>query len=114
MACCEDGKLYPPGVEERTAADVQRVGSLAHKSCEGRIDLAASAGLEDLDSQPYGTSSRFHVSQRRLGARRISRIDKHGNASCSGHQLAQEFKPLCRHLIIENIGPPVSPAAARA
>src|SRR5262245_26906824 len=42
MACCEDGKLYPSGVEERAAADVQRVGSLAHKSCEGRIDLATS------------------------------------------------------------------------
>ena len=67
MARCQDGKLYPPGVEERAAADVQRVGSLAHKSCEGRIDLAAGAGLEDLDLQPHGTSSRFHVSQCRLG-----------------------------------------------
>ena len=102
-ARCQDGKLYPPGVEEEAAADVQRVGSLADKSCEGRIDLAAAAGLDDPDLQPHGTSSRFHVSQYRFGAQAISRIDKHGNASCSGHQLAQEFKPLCHQLVIENI-----------
>src|SRR6516165_2645521 len=66
-------------------------------------DLAAAAGLDDPDLQPHGTSSRFHVSQYRFGAQAISRIDKHGNASCSGHQLAQEFKPLCHQLVIENI-----------
>ena len=34
------------------------------KRCEGRIDLAAGAGVEDLDLQPDGASSRFHVSSR--------------------------------------------------
>ena len=38
----------------------------AHKSCEGRIDLTASAGVEHLDLQPHGAGSRCHVSQRSL------------------------------------------------
>jgi hypothetical protein len=49
------------------AADQKRVGPLAHKRCEGRFDLAAVAGVEDLDLQPDGGSSRFHISQGVLG-----------------------------------------------
>ena len=45
-------------MEEGVAADEERVGPLAHKSCEGRIDLAAGAGVEDLDLQPHGAGSR--------------------------------------------------------
>ena len=61
------GQLDTPGLEEGIAADEEGVGPLAHKSCEGRIDLAAGAGVEDLDLQPHGAGSRFHVSQRGLG-----------------------------------------------
>ena len=65
----------PPGVTNWTrrllkkgsTADEKGVGPLAHKGCEGRIDLAAGAGVEDLDLQPDGASRRFHVSQRGLG-----------------------------------------------
>ena len=44
-----------------------------------------------------------HVSQRGLRIRGIGRIDEHGNASCCGHQFAQEFQPLCRQLGSEKI-----------
>ena len=105
MARRQLGQLDTPADEEGVAADEEGVGPLAHKSCEGRIDLAAGAGVEDLDLQPHGAGSRFHVSQRGLGSRSIGRIDEHGNTSGSGHQLTQELQPLCRQLAREKIDP---------
>ena len=98
-------QLDTPAGEEGVGADEEGVGPLARKSCEGRIDLAAGAGVEDLDLQPHGAGSRFHVSQRGLGSRGIGRIDEHGHTSGSGHQLAQQLQPLCRQLGIEKIDP---------
>src|SRR5262249_21393597 len=60
------------------------------------IDFAGGAGVENLDLQPHGGSSRRHVSQYRLGIRSIGRIDEHGNTHGCGHHLTQEFQPLCR------------------
>ena len=98
-------QLDTPAGEKGVGADEERVGPLAHKRCEGRIDLAAGAGVEDLDLQPHGAGSRFHVSQRGLGSRSIGWIDEHGHTSGCGHQLAQEFQPLCRQLATEKIDP---------
>ena len=50
--------------EKGVAADEKGVGPLTPKSCEGRSDLTAGPGVEDLDLQPHGAGSRFHVSQR--------------------------------------------------
>ena len=49
--------------EEAVATNEEGIGPLASKGCEGCIDLAAGAGVEDLDLQPHGASSRVHVSQ---------------------------------------------------
>ena len=38
-------------------------------------------------------------------SRCIGRIDEHGNASSTGHQLTQEFQPLCHQLGREKIDP---------
>src|SRR5262249_6523244 len=65
----EVDQLDPPADEKGVGADEERIGPLSHKSCEGRIDLPAGAGIEDLDLQSYGASSRFHVSQRGLAIR---------------------------------------------
>ena len=97
--------MHTPADEKGVGADEEGVGPLAHKCCEGRIDFAAGAGVEDLDLQPHGAGSRFHVSQRGLGNRSIGRIDEHGHASGCGHQLTQEVQPLCRQLTIEKIDP---------
>ena len=102
MARREVDQLDAPADEEGVGADEERVGPLARKRCEGRIDLAAGAGVEDLDLQSHGARSRCHISQRGLGMAHC-RVDEHGNASGSGHQLAQEFQPLCRQLSSENI-----------
>jgi len=53
-----------PAGEKGVAADEEGVGPLAHKSCESRIDLAAVAGVEDLDLQPNGASSRSQAARR--------------------------------------------------
>src|SRR5262249_19241801 len=76
-----------------------------HKSGEGRIDLAAGAGIKDLNLQSDGASSRLHVSQRGLLSRSSGRIDEHGDTSRARHHLTQEFKPLCGQLTTEKIDP---------
>ncbi len=43
------GKLHPPADEKGVGPNEEGVSSLALKGCEGRIDLAAAAGVEDLD-----------------------------------------------------------------
>ena len=45
---CQKGQLEAPAVEKGVLADKDGVGPLAHKGREGRIDLVAGAGVEDL------------------------------------------------------------------
>jgi len=77
------GKLKPPAAEKCILANEEGVGPLPHKSCEGRIDLAAGASVEGLDLQPHGAGSGFRVSQCCLGIYSIGRIDEDGHTSSS-------------------------------
>jgi hypothetical protein len=86
----QGGKLDAPVVEKRVGGDEEDVGPLARKGCEGRLDLAAGAGVEDLDLQSDGAGSRFHVSHRGLGSNSVGWIDEHGNTSGCRQQLPQE------------------------
>jgi len=81
----------------------ERVGSLAHHSGEGRIDLATGAGVDDLNLQSETECSFGYLSQRGLGIRRIGRIDQHGNSNRFGHQVVQEPQPLGHKFSEENI-----------
>jgi hypothetical protein len=90
--------LHPPAGEKAVAANEKRVGPLAPQSCEGRIDLAAAAGVDDLDLQPEGAGSRFRIPHRPFGIRGIGWIDEHCHTNHSGNQLTQEFQPLCLQL----------------
>src|SRR5262249_7893905 len=45
-----------------------------------------------------GASRRFYLSQCRLGLVRTGRINEYRDTRGLGHQLAQEFQPLCRQL----------------
>jgi len=74
----------------RVGSDEEGIGALALKGGKGRIDLAASAGVEDLDLQPDGAGGFLHLPQCGLGVRTIGRIDEHGNTHGFGHQLMQE------------------------
>jgi hypothetical protein len=74
--------------------------SLPTKSASGRsrpkvANAASISGLVLALRQPHGPSRDFHVSHGCFGVRGIGRIDEHGHTSRFGHQLAQEFEPLC-------------------
>ena len=90
--------LDAPTGEKGVIANEQGVRPLAHESCKGRFNLPAGAGFENMDLQSHSVRSRFYVSQRGLCICDIGRIDKHGNASGSGHKLVQESEPLCGQL----------------
>jgi len=95
--------LGTPDEEKCVAGDEKRIGPIARKLCESRIDLAGGAGVENLELKSEGGGSRFDLSQRRGRCRCIGRIDEHGNASGCGHQLTQQFQPLCHQLGSEEI-----------
>ena len=61
MARRQIDQLDTPAVEKCVVADENRVGPLAHERCEGGIDFAAGAGIEDLDLKPEGAARRFHL-----------------------------------------------------
>ena len=82
------------------SASVRSRANVANAASISRL----AAGVEDLDLQPHGARSRFHVSQRDLGVS-IGRIDEHGHSSGCGHQLTQELQPLCRQLAVRKLTP---------
>src|SRR5262249_56548908 len=84
--------------EKAVAPHEKRVGSSAPKTGEGRIDLAAGAGIKNSNFQPHGARSGFRVSQCGLGSRRIRGINEHGDASRSAAQFTPELQPLCHQL----------------
>ena len=105
MACRQLASWSRRLVKKGISAYEEGVGPLARKSCEGRIDFVAGAGVEDLNLQPHGARCRFHIPQCGLRAGGIARIDEHGHTRGCGHQLTQEFQPLCRQLRGEKLTP---------
>ena len=62
MARRERRQLDAPAREEHVGSDEQGVGALARESGKGRIDLAAGAGVEDLDLQSHCAGGFRYVS----------------------------------------------------
>jgi hypothetical protein len=88
-------KLDASAGKEHVASDVQGIGAVVHEGGESRLDLAARAGVEDLNLQSHCTGGFRYVSYA-LGTSDIGRIDQHGNANGLGHQLVQpaSLRPL--------------------
>ena len=104
MARRQIDQLDTPDGEEGVGADEKGVGPLAHEGCEGRIDLAAGAGVEDLDLQPNARAQplpRLSMWSRYCAA--LAGLTSTANASGRWHQLTQEFQPLCHQLADEKI-----------
>ena len=72
----------------RSLANVAKAASIS------RLVLALRIWICSPMARAAGSTSRSVASA--IG--RIGRIDEHGNASGSGHQLAQQFQPLRRQL----------------
>jgi hypothetical protein len=98
----ERGNLHPSADEEGVVTDKESPGLVAQERYEGRIDLAAGAGADDLDLKPNGAGSRYHILQGGPGSE-IGGIKEHGNSSGCGYQVAQEFQPLCCQFTSEEI-----------
>jgi hypothetical protein len=93
VARCQRGKLAAATAEERVGGDEEGIRPLAYESGEGRLDLPAGAGVEDLNLQSDGACGFRYVSQHGLGGGSIDRIDQHRNTNGLGHQLMQEPQP---------------------
>jgi hypothetical protein len=109
MARRQRDELDASANEEPVRGNKERIGPVAHKRCEGSVDLEAGVGIDDLHLQSHGARSRFHVSQHGLGICRVGGIDEHGNASGCGHQLTQKLQPLRRQLNAEKLIPVALP-----
>jgi hypothetical protein len=90
-------------VKERISGDEQDGRTVGGDRRKGCIDLAASAGADDLELQPHGGGSRFGVPQGRLGNRDIGWIDEDCEPCRRRHQFAQQLQLLSCQLAIEKI-----------
>src|SRR5262245_38780394 len=99
----QHGKLNPSALKKWVRADKERVGPLAPDEFEGRLDLEAGAGIQNLNLKPDGASSRRDIPYGSLGIGSICRVDEHGHATGRRHQITQEFQPLCHHLTTQKI-----------
>src|SRR5262245_62558374 len=61
-------QLHAPATEKGVRTNEERVGPLARKILEGRIDLPTVAGVDDLDLQAHRAGSEIHISQRSFNA----------------------------------------------
>jgi hypothetical protein len=71
--------LNAAAIEEPIAFDKEGVAPFARNSRKGGIDLAASAGIDNVDLQPEDARGVRHLFQCGLGG-------QHGNASGIRHQ----------------------------
>jgi len=91
-------QLHPAAVEERVETNENGIRSLIPKCCEGRTDLPAGSGVEDLNLHPDGARCCSRFSRRSVGICRVCRVDQHSHTSGCGHQLPREFQPFRRKL----------------
>ena len=70
--------------EKGTGADVEGVGPLAYKVCEGRVDLAFRAGVENDQVAPDSTRGRLRLSDLEPGTRKVW-IDEQGHRGNVGY-----------------------------
>src|SRR5262245_25289636 len=61
MARCPIGELQAAAIVKRVLADKDGVGPLAPEYGESGVDLAARAGIKNLDLQSHGAAGRFHL-----------------------------------------------------
>jgi hypothetical protein len=87
-------QLDAPGRQKGITGDEKSVGPLACERCKHHFDFLAGSGFEDLDLQPHGAGSRFHVSQRGVRFQNI-RANEQANANRPRHQFTEDFQPLC-------------------
>jgi hypothetical protein len=74
----------PASEEEGAGADEQGVEPLPRKVCEGGVDLAAGAGVKQLNVQTHHAGGGFNLSCRGISNGGVGWIDERGNAGDPG------------------------------
>jgi hypothetical protein len=97
VACGQGRKLVPSGDEEAISAYHESVNVQSANGLESRIDGERVSGSHFMSFDPDGASRRFHIRHFGLGPR-VIRIDDHGDGASVREQIADQFKPLRRHL----------------
>src|SRR5215471_21874079 len=92
VACCQLRQLDTTASEKRAGVDEEGTGSLPCEGREGCVNLTTVVGVDDLGLQSHCRCSSFHIFQRCLGNRCVSRTDEHRNTIGRGHQFTQEFQ----------------------
>ena len=90
-------ELVPSGDEESIRAYHESVNVQSTDGREGRIDVERVSGCHFMRFDPEGASRHFHIRHFGLGPR-VIRIDDHGDGASVREQIADQFKPLRRHL----------------
>ena len=62
MADRQCGELFAPAIEECIGADHERACPQLDQGCEGRVEVAFGARMQDMELQPEGAGRRLHVS----------------------------------------------------
>ena len=62
MADRQCDELFAPADEEWIGADHERAGSQLDQGCEGRVEVAFGACVQDMELQPEGAGRRLQVS----------------------------------------------------
>src|SRR5215469_17289315 len=94
MTRCQRHELVAPAEEERVGAD-ERGGMQLDKGCEGGVDLAFGAGLQDIELQPLLARRLLHVLYHALGTRTV-RVREQGGYAGLGNQIGQQLESLGR------------------
>ena len=82
------------GVHERARADEQGASPALDERCEGCLDVAIAADIENDELLPERLRRGLHVSSLRHGFSGV-RVHEHGNCCRFGHDLAQQLQSLC-------------------
>ena len=98
-----------PAEQKGAAADEKRVGPLAHKRCEGRIDLAAGVGVDTWIFSPMARVAASTSLNMPSVSVAFAGLNEHGNASSRGYQLTQEFQPLGHNSLLKKLMPVALP-----
>src|SRR5262249_40568519 len=94
-------ELFAAAGEKRRGANDEPACPQSDQVCEHRIEVALSAGVQDMELQAEGVGRRLQVSCIYLGKSGIGRVDEVRKGARRGDQFVQQFQPLRRYLRVQ-------------
>src|SRR5262245_63118883 len=85
-------ELLAPAEKQGIGAEHEHANMLIDKLCEGGVDLAYRAGIQDMELQPQRGCRLARVSRNRIGIW-VVRIYQHGGDGHVGKELMDQAEP---------------------